>query len=66
MANHQARFCFNLKILPHTDGRPRVSIGNDSYAQGEMTAAASGVAQNVATTLGSPPPAPHCPGTPGC
>jgi hypothetical protein len=50
----------------YADGRPRVSIGNDSYAQGEMTAAASGVAQNVATTLGSPPPAPHCPGTPGC
>ena len=50
----------------YADGRPRVSIGNDSYAQGEMTAAASGVAQDVATTLGSPPPVPHCPGTPGC
>ena len=50
----------------YADGRPRVSIGNDTYAQGEMTAAAQGVAQDVGGTLGSPPPVPHCPGTPGC
>jgi len=50
----------------YADGRPRVSIGNDSYAQGEMTAAAQGVADSVAATMGTPPPAPHCPGTPGC
>jgi hypothetical protein len=50
----------------YADGRPQVPIGNDTYAQGEMAAAAQGVAQIVATTLGSSPPVPHCPGTPGC
>jgi hypothetical protein len=50
----------------YTDGRPRVPIGNDTYAQGEMAAAAQGVQQSVASTLGAPPPAPHCPGTSGC
>jgi len=50
----------------YADGRPQVPIGNDTYAQGEMAAAAQGVAQTVASTLGSSPPAPHCPGTPGC
>jgi hypothetical protein len=50
----------------YADGRPRVSIGEDSYAEGEMTSAAQGAAEAVAGTLGSPPPAPHCPGTPGC
>ena len=50
----------------YVDGRPRVSIGDDSYAQGEMAAAAQGVADAVAKTMGTPPPAPHCPGTPGC
>jgi hypothetical protein len=50
----------------YADGRPRVPIGNDTYAQGEMAAAAQGVQQSVASTLGAPPPAPHCPGTPGC
>jgi hypothetical protein len=50
----------------YADGRPRVPIGNDTYAQGEMAAAAAGVQQSVASTLGGPPPAPHCPGTSGC
>jgi hypothetical protein len=50
----------------YADGRPRVPIGNDTYAQGEMAAAAQGVQQSVASTLGAPPPAPHCPGTSGC
>jgi hypothetical protein len=50
----------------YADGRPRVPIGNDNYAQGEMSAAARGVAAAVASTMGTPPPAPHCPGTQGC
>jgi hypothetical protein len=50
----------------YADGRPRVSIADDSYAQGEMAAAAQGVATTVAGTMGTPPPAPHCPGTQGC
>jgi hypothetical protein len=50
----------------YADGRPRVSIADDTYAQSEMSTAAQGVAQTVASTLAKPPPAPHCPGTPGC
>jgi len=50
----------------YADGRPRVPIGEDSYAEGEMTSAARGVAETVAGTLAAPPPAPSCPGSPGC
>lgn len=50
----------------YADGRPRVSISNDTYAQDEMTSAARGAAQAVAGTIAAPPPVPHCPGTPGC
>lgn len=50
----------------YADGRPRVTIRNDGYAKSEMAAAAQGVARAVATTLATPPPAPHCPGAPGC
>jgi hypothetical protein len=31
-----------------------------------MTAAAEAVQNDVASTLATPPPTPHCPGTPGC
>ncbi|HEY0717360.1 MAG TPA: hypothetical protein VGD68_07060 [Streptosporangiaceae bacterium] len=51
----------------YADGRPQVDIGKeDSYAQSEMTAAAQGVQASVIRTLATPPPTPHCPGTPGC
>lgn len=50
----------------YADGRPRVAINNDMYAQDEMTSAARGAAQAVAGIVDAPPPAPHCPGTPGC
>ena len=50
----------------YADGRPRVPIGEDSYAESEMTSAARGVAETVAGTLAAPPPAPSCPGSPGC
>jgi hypothetical protein len=50
----------------YADGRPRVAMSDDTYAQNEMTSAARGVAQAVAGTVAAPPPAPHCPGTPGC
>ena len=50
----------------YADGRPVVSIGEDLYAETEMTAAAQGVEANVASTLATPPPTPHCPGAPGC
>jgi hypothetical protein len=50
----------------YADGRPRVSIGEDSYAESEMTSAAMGAARAVAGTIDAPPPAPRCPGTQGC
>ena len=50
----------------YVDGRPRVSIGDDPYAESEMISAAQGVAQAVAGTLAPPPPPPSCPGSPGC
>jgi hypothetical protein len=50
----------------YADGRPRVSISDDLYAQNEMTSAARGVAQAVAGTVAAPPPVPRCPGAPGC
>jgi len=50
----------------YADGRPRVPIGNDPYAQSEMTSAARGVAQAVAGILATPPAPPSCPGSPGC
>ncbi len=50
----------------YADGRPRVAIAHDRYAESEMTSAAQGVAQAVASTLATPPPLPSCPGAPGC
>jgi hypothetical protein len=55
-----------LYTAGYVDGRPRVSIGDDQYAESEMTSAAQGVAQAVAATLATPPPPPSCPGAPGC
>ena len=48
------------------DGRPRVPVASDSYAYLEMSSLARGVAVDIATPLGARPPAPHCPGSPGC
>jgi hypothetical protein len=50
----------------YSDSRPRVPVSQDSYAYGEMTSMARGVAQSVAATLGTSPAPPHCPGAPGC
>jgi len=50
----------------YADSRPRVPVTEDKYSYAEMTYLAQGVAQSVANTLGAPPPAPRCPGTPGC
>jgi hypothetical protein len=55
-----------LYTAGYADGRPRVPIGNDQYAESEMTSAAQGVAQAVASTLAAPPAPPSCPGAPGC
>jgi len=50
----------------YSDGRPRVPVSRDEYSEGEMTNMAGGVAHKVAHTLAATPPAPHCPGAPGC
>jgi len=50
----------------YSDGRPRVPVSRDEYSEGEMTNMAAGVAHKVAHTLAVTPPAPHCPGAPGC
>ncbi len=50
----------------YSDGRPRVPVSRDEYSEGEMTNMAVGVARKVAQTLAATPPAPHCPGAPGC
>jgi hypothetical protein len=43
-----------------------VPVSRDEYSEGEMTNMAAGVAHKVAHTLAATPPAPRCPGAPGC
>jgi hypothetical protein len=50
----------------YADGRPRVPVSQDKYADSEMTTMAKGVALSVAATLGAAPAPPRCPGAPGC
>jgi hypothetical protein len=50
----------------YADGRPRLPMPDDPYAQNEMTIAAVGVAQTVVEKLAAPPAVPHCPGAPEC
>jgi hypothetical protein len=52
--------------IGYADGRPRVPITADRYADAEMTAVGAGVARAVGSVLGAPVPPPRCPGTPGC
>lgn len=55
-----------LYAIGYTDDRPRVPVADDHYADAEMSALGLGVARFVGTRLGAPPPAPSCPGAPGC
>lgn len=48
------------------DGRPRVRISTDGYTDAEMFSLANGLARAVQKPLAAAPPAPHCPGSPGC
>lgn len=50
----------------YADGRPRVQLDHDSYAQAEISSMADGVAQEIARALGATPPPARCPGAPGC
>ena len=55
-----------MSTAGYADGRPRVQISSDPYADTEMTSFATGVADAVRTPLGAEPPSPQCPGAPGC
>lgn len=55
-----------LSTAGFADGRPRVQLSSDDYLDEEMTSLAAALAASAGTTLGSQPPAPSCPGAPGC
>ena len=55
-----------LTTVGYADGRPRVRVSADSYLSAEMNALDVGLTDAVAGVLGKPPPAPVCPGAPGC
>jgi hypothetical protein len=55
-----------LSTVGYADGRPQVPVSSDPYADEEMTSLAGGIAGAVEAVLGSSPPAPRCPGAPGC
>jgi len=52
--------------IGYADGRPKVPVTEDRYADAEMTGVGAGVARAVGSVLGAPVPQPRCPGTPGC
>jgi hypothetical protein len=55
-----------LYTIGYTDGRPKVAVSGDGYTFAEMTSMAEGLAGKIADSLAASPPAPHCPGVPGC
>jgi hypothetical protein len=55
-----------LYTIGYTDGRPRVAVAGDGYTLAEMTSMGEGLAGKIAGRLAASPPAPHCPGGPGC
>jgi hypothetical protein len=55
-----------LTTLGYADGRPRVRVAADYYLSEEMTSLDQGLGRAVAGVLGRTPPAPTCPGAPGC
>jgi hypothetical protein len=55
-----------MSTAGYADGRPRVQMSSDPYADTEMTSFAAGVADAVRAPLGAVPPTPQCPGAPGC
>src|SRR6266571_1481455 len=53
-----------FSVAGYADGRPRVPVASDAYAQDEMASLANGVADAVSGPLGTLPPPPTCPGAP--
>ncbi len=55
-----------LYTAGYTDGRQRERVSSNPYADSEMKDLGTGLARRLGRALGAPPPAPRCPGTPGC
>jgi hypothetical protein len=55
-----------MSAAGYADGRPRVRVSTDAYAEQEMSSLAHGTADVVRAPLGAAPPVPACPGAPGC
>jgi hypothetical protein len=55
-----------LYTAGYTDGRRRERVAANPYASSEMKDVAAGLADGIGAVLGTPPPAPRCPGAPGC
>ncbi len=55
-----------LSTVGYADGRPRVRVSSDAYADQEMSSLANGIADAVGAPLGARPAVPRCPGAPGC
>jgi hypothetical protein len=55
-----------LYTAGYADGRRRDRVSSNPYASAEMKDLGAGLARDVGRPLGAPPPAPRCPGAPGC
>jgi hypothetical protein len=55
-----------LYAAGYTDGRQRDRVSSNPYASSEMNELGTGLARDIGGPLGTPPPAPRCPGAPGC
>jgi hypothetical protein len=55
-----------LSTAGFADGRKRVGITSDAYLDDELASLAAGLSASAGSILGSQPPPPTCPGSPGC
>ncbi len=55
-----------MSVVGFADGRRHVLLASDSYYEHEMASLARGLAMATGRVIGALPPAPTCPGAPGC
>lgn len=55
-----------LYTIGYADNRPKLPVDVDNYTYAEMTSLGQGLAKAIGGKLTTRPPAPHCPGAPGC
>jgi hypothetical protein len=55
-----------MSTIGYADGRRGVRKFADPYIRDEMLGVVHGIAAVIGSRLDAPPPAPHCPGAPGC